>query len=255
MRISLFFLSLAIGSIALAHDVADACISFSTHGPDRYADGTVVLDGECYALVWSPDGVFSGFTAGGECTDPSDRLVLLAPVAKDGRCPEVLFQIPVALADELEGGVYAVYVLDTRVSSADGSVSARGTENGSVALINGYGVAGAAIGVKGKAGPSKAAESDGGGAHVAAAATLASGDCRQPKVKNLRVEGEWVYLTVENLKGYMRVHGGETLEVPGTTGVAVETSGDSVETVLVAPKKGSSGFYRVVRNAPPSDTN
>ena len=45
---------LAVASFAA---VDDTLISFSTPGPDKYADGTDVLAGECYALVWSKDGV------------------------------------------------------------------------------------------------------------------------------------------------------------------------------------------------------
>ena len=46
--------------------ITDYVATFSTPGPDRYADGTVVADGECYALVWSPKGsTFAGFSADG----------------------------------------------------------------------------------------------------------------------------------------------------------------------------------------------
>ena len=110
--LSLFF----VGS-AFANGVDDARVSFSTKGPDCYADGSVVMDGECYALIWSKDGNFNGFDANGECIDPEDKIVLLAPVAKNGRCPPVLFQIPAAEAENLKNGQYAVYLLDTRVSS------------------------------------------------------------------------------------------------------------------------------------------
>lgn len=35
--------------------ITDYVATFSTPGPDRYADGTVVADGECYALEALPD--------------------------------------------------------------------------------------------------------------------------------------------------------------------------------------------------------
>ena len=60
--LSTFFL--AIACVAGA-GTDDTLIAFSTKGPDRYADGTTVLDGECYALVWSIDGNFDGFSADG----------------------------------------------------------------------------------------------------------------------------------------------------------------------------------------------
>ena len=36
--------------------IEDKVLRFSTLGIDRYADGSAVVDGECYALVWSPKG-------------------------------------------------------------------------------------------------------------------------------------------------------------------------------------------------------
>ena len=54
----------------------DELITFSTNGSeqDRYADGQVVLDGECYALVWSQDGAFEGINADGTLVDSNDNV-------------------------------------------------------------------------------------------------------------------------------------------------------------------------------------
>ena len=41
-----------LSSFAYAGGLGDYLVRFSTHGPDRYSDGTLVGDGECYALVW-----------------------------------------------------------------------------------------------------------------------------------------------------------------------------------------------------------
>ena len=63
--------------------------TFSTQGPDRYADGTVVKDGESYALVWTKAGAtFAGITVTGEAAGDQDlnRVLCVAPLAKDGRC-------------------------------------------------------------------------------------------------------------------------------------------------------------------------
>jgi hypothetical protein len=98
MKKSMILLFFGLIGTVFANCVDDARLSFRTTGPDRYADGTVVLDGECYALVWSKDGDFDGFDANGDCVDPEDRIVLVAPLAKGGRCPPVLFQIPAAEA-------------------------------------------------------------------------------------------------------------------------------------------------------------
>ena len=97
-------------------NMADMMLRFSTPGTDRYADGTAVVDGECYALVWSPKGTaFSGFNADGTAVSSSDRVVLAAALAKDGKCRDSLFQVPAEEYKELEGGEWAVCLVDTRM--------------------------------------------------------------------------------------------------------------------------------------------
>ncbi|MBQ6329426.1 MAG: hypothetical protein IJI35_10465, partial [Kiritimatiellae bacterium] len=63
--------------------------------------------------MWSCDGVFVGFTADGAPIDPHDCVVNVGAVARGGRC-RAAFEVSASLADKLAGGVYAVYVLDTR---------------------------------------------------------------------------------------------------------------------------------------------
>lgn len=118
----------------------DALLHFSTPGPDKYADGTVVLDGECYALVWTATGAkFAGIKADGTTVAETDKLILVAPVAKGGRCPDLLFQISSATAKALEGkGAYGVYLLDTRVKNAGGGVRLAGIAGGTPTAVNGF---------------------------------------------------------------------------------------------------------------------
>ena len=242
-------LSLGITAVTFANSLGDARLSFSTKGPDRYADGSIVLDGECYALVWSQDGNFDGFSANGECIDPEDRIVLLAPVAKDGRCPPVLFQIPAAEAESLKNGQYAVYLLDTRVSSG-GETKAGGISGGRPALMNGYGEASAAIAVAGADAFKSASESSSKAeGQIASVLAAVPADCAQPRIKSMRIEGDNVFLTVENLKGFMRVSSGSDVSASDAATAAVETSGESGEVTLVTRKpNGSSGFFKVIRN-------
>lgn len=229
----------------------DVCISFCTKGPDRYADGSTVLDGECYALVWSKDGFFEGFTAGGQCIDTNDLTVLVAPVASRGCCPKVLFQIDAEMAAKLSDGRYAVYLLDTRVST-DGTVKPAGVNGVKPVLMNGYGEASGEIVLKtdltGFADIKEKAAVDGDASQVVSTVAAADGGCKQPKVKKIEVTGDKVYLTVENLDGFMRVQGGADVKAGETTGVAVKTGGTAEDTVLVMPKTGDSGFFRVIRS-------
>ena len=136
-----------VGAVGMAFAataaVDDALLSFSTVGPDKYADGTDVLPGECYALVWSADGQFEGIKADGTTIDPADKVVLVAPVAKQGAngtcCPAILYQVDKAFAESHASGQYAVYILDTRVKAADGTVAVGGVdENGALKVVNGY---------------------------------------------------------------------------------------------------------------------
>ena len=102
-------------SVGAYGSMQDKLARFSTPGPDRYADGLVVRDGECYALVWSPEGTtFSGFNADGTPVSASDRVVLAGELAQGGKCPETIFQIPANVYDELKGGEWAVCLVDTR---------------------------------------------------------------------------------------------------------------------------------------------
>ena len=114
----------------------DKLLRFSTVGPDRYADGSVVEDGECYALVWSPKGTtFAGFNADGTPVLPRDRVVLAASLAQNGRCRDSIFQIPADEYEELAGGEWAVCLVDTRMANG---VPA-GVENNMPLRVNRWG--------------------------------------------------------------------------------------------------------------------
>jgi hypothetical protein len=124
-RITLLHL-VAIAFFAVGQAVADynnLLFTFSTRGPDYYADGkTVVKDGEWYALVWSKEADTASF----------DEVILAAPLAKDGRCPYTFFQIDAADTARVKTtGYYSLRLLDTRDGagnpakpSADGRVPA-----------------------------------------------------------------------------------------------------------------------------------
>ena len=104
-----------LGSAFAYGSMQDGLARFSTLGPDRYADGSVVRDGECYALVWSPSGTtFAGFNADGTPVSSRDRVVLAGELAQGGRCRDAIFQIPAKEYEELKGGEWAVCLVDTR---------------------------------------------------------------------------------------------------------------------------------------------
>ena len=244
-----------IGVVGLAFAataaIDDALLAFSTIGPDKYSDGTTVLDGECYALVWTQNGAtFGGIAADGTAVAETDKIVLVAPVAKGGRCPNVLFQIDSATADALADGTYGVYLLDTRVV-ADGVTKPAGVKNGKPSLVNGYGLATEATKV-GKAtagGAMTAVEKETAGGQAVAAGAAAPKGVKQPKITSIKIEGDYVKLTVQNLPGFMRVSSGANVSADDTQGAAQATDGKSNEVILYAPKAaGGSGFFKVIRN-------
>ena len=123
----------AFGAFA---DAGNILISFSSAGPDVYADGkTVVADGEWYALVWSADGTFEGIGIDGKAVDPNDSVVMMAPLAKNGRCPYTIFQVDSKSVNFKADGTYAIYLLDTR--GVDGKASVRDEKSGLPKMLNG----------------------------------------------------------------------------------------------------------------------
>ena len=127
---------MAMGAFAAADDVL---ISFSTPGQDKYADGNPVLDGECYALVWTKGAQFGGINTDGTCVNAGDAIVLLAPLAKNGKCPPVVFEIDSAVYAEKKyaEGKFGVYLLDTRVKTEAGTALAP-IVDGKPQLVNSY---------------------------------------------------------------------------------------------------------------------
>lgn len=247
MRKTILFLTLLSGFSVFSAGSDDTVIAFSTVGPDRYADGTTVMDGECYALVWSGDGVFEGFTASGEPQDSADKVVIIAPVADGGRCPDINFQIDSEEVEKNESGVYAVYLLDTRVKAGD-TVRPSGSSAG-IDALNGYGaVTKRTVSIKAVSSGDFPVLGGEERPQVADQSAAAPKNLAQPKIKSFRLEGDYAYLKVENLSGYLRVQHGADVTASDGTGVAVAADGAGDDVILIAPKSGGSGFYKVVRN-------
>jgi len=108
-----------LSSLSLMAGTESASLmTFSTVGPDCYADGTEVLDGEYYALVWQTEAAGDvKFTMSGAVADCDDAVVLRAlPRAKGGKCRLTSFAIDSARLPKLSAtGMLKLYLLDTRV--------------------------------------------------------------------------------------------------------------------------------------------
>lgn len=218
-------------------DAANVLVSFSTPGPDKYVDGTTVADGERYALVWTKGEAFAGFTTAGEAVDENQLVVFKAPLAKGGRCPLTVFQIDSARAPV--GGVYSVYLLDTRGSKDQVVVTGS-------ALAKTY---------KASGGYSKAVTLDedktvdGAGAPVALAATAVGlvdkNGLAAPVIKGFKVEGAFVKITVANVfPGFAyEVKAGATPGNRETIASRVTAKGDN--TIELTVGKDDAKFFSI----------
>ena len=235
---------------ALALTAAEyATVSFQTTGPDKYADGTTVLDGECYALVWTTDGVFEGFNVDGSCVDPSDEVVVALPWAVGGAFPATIFNIK----DDTKyfaGGEFGLYLLDTR-KFVDGVAKLSGVDaEGKLVFVNSSSKVDVDIVVsKSGAAPKSAAAAT--GAVDGAVASALPADAPKPTIKGfefVKVNGaDFVKLTVGNTVNYANyaVQGGDTVSANGAVGTDTKVGGDDI--TLLYPKTGDANFFKVIR--------
>ena len=194
-------------SVCAFGSVQDKLARFSTPGPDRYSDGSIVRDGECYALVWSPTGTtFSGFNADGTPVSSNDCVVLAGALAQDGKCRDSIFQIPAAEYEALKGGEWAVCLVDTR--NLVGVPT--GTRNGKPLRVNRWGIVadGVTITDAASARPRLAAATPGGTRSSASAvrATNLSAvppNLMPPQITAIEVSDGEVWLAVDGTVPYL----------------------------------------------------
>lgn len=234
---------LAAAALPLLAGQDNMLATFSTKGPDYYADGTVVKDGECYALVWThTNAVFQGISVDGKAVGSQDenRVLCIAPLAKDGHCREVVVEVNKVLADLYAGsGTFSLHLLDTR-KAADG------TPGGVDAGVNGFGAAQEFTLSASEQFQSVTATN----AALVATATVLPASIPQPKIKSIEVKDGVVRLTVERTSKLVR-YGVSSGATPATLAAdpdfALTDGDDAGDIVIEAPAKGSSGFFSVGR--------
>lgn len=216
-------------------------VTFSTKGPDKYADGSTVMNGERYALVWTPAGAtFGGFCSDGSAVAPS-KVAFSKPLAKDGCCPQTKFEIDEACVQaNYPGGTWGVYLLDTRRFATDANGVIKAGEVASVGgdAVNGYGVVSAQM-----SGSLLGASTDGGLTSGLSSTIPESG--RNFRIKDIKVVDGQVRLSVADTKSCMRYkvrEGANPEELDAVGGERYGKDGEDLEIVL--PKgEGNSSFY------------
>ena len=237
-------------SAAAFAGVNNVLVTFSTVGPDTYADGTQVRDGECYALVWTPSGsTFQGINADGTAAGDS-KIAIAAPVAKDGKCPPVTFQIDENFAAaNYPGGTWGVYLLDTRKFAADADGVIINGEDGKPvvesvggAAVNGYGA------VKTLSGSQMVSASADASVN-AASASVAPAGAANLKINDIKFVGDNVYLYVTGSLSCLQ-YGLQAGDKPNELAPAdgnAQYGNDGGEMIIVTPKKPGAQFFKVNR--------
>ena len=241
--------------------IKDVALRFSVSGTDRYADGSSVPDGECYALVWSPKGKsFSGFNADGTAASQSDRVVLAGALAENGKCRDSVFQVPAEEYAELKSGNWAVCLVDTR--TADGVPA--GVGDGSRPLrVNRWGIVAGDVEVV--AAGSSARLSLASGVRRAAKAAPASGACADtpsavppalmpPRITAMEVSDGAVRLAVSDTVPYL-TYTVSSSPTPASGGFSCDRYADRVdgaanagaEIVIETDARGRSRFFKITR--------
>ena len=224
-------------------------ITFSTKGPDRYADGSVVRDGEHYALVWTPSGAaFGGIGADGEAVAPS-KIALSAPVATKGRCPQVKFELDETfVAKNYPGGTWGVYLLDTRryATDANGVVLKDADGKDVVAGVGGKAVNG--YGAVRTTGSSQFVSASAAGTVRSEKPGEIPEEGRNLRIRDIRLVGDNVHLYVSGTMSCLRygVRTGATpdaLAAPADGDTQYGNDGDDM--IIVTPKKDGARFFGV----------
>ena len=153
-------------------------LAISTPGPDSYADGTPVLVGERYLLVYVKQGAtFQGLYMDGTLVDPENNKIATKAFAEEGsKCAYTPIQYPAELFPE--GGSWVIVVLDTRMS--DGAIGG---------LVAGLG-AGVATGAASAGSTDLNAVNGGTAALSATAPTLALANTPAPEITAVQPKGD-----------------------------------------------------------------
>ncbi len=216
-------------------------VTFCTQGPDTYADGSKVRDGETYALVWTKDGAtFQGINADGTAVgeDVGDNKVALkAPVAKDGKCPFIKFEIDEEYAkDHFKGGTWGVYLLDTR--TFDSTPGADGKPVATDALgsaVNGYGAVATA---------STATQFVSANA-VATKADVAPADKGEVKIRDIKLIGDKVFIYVSGTVSSAAYAVAEGATPDALTTQKAEVGNTAGDMIIVRDQQPGGAFFKV----------
>lgn len=241
-KIAAFFSVLTLAGVAFGA-ANDTVISFSTPGIDSYADGSRVLPGESYALVWTAKGsTFGGLSADCQPISENDKLVMVAPLAKRGRCPVTVVEIDANDAKQYENGTFSLYLLDTRTKGANGVVALASYVNGLPQVVNSVGATDATkdfAAVDGVAGQINA------GAAVKLGAVGVYTQVDAPQITAIEIKGAQIRIRVKGMSdvaNYFVVPG----NAPGNFAPAMDATPDAEGFTFEKPEDQDATFFKVI---------
>ena len=221
----------ALATAAAFAGMNNLFITFSTPGPDKYADGATVLDNECYALVWTgADG---------------KQQTWKYQSAKGGRCTLCYLNIDEAEAGAYKDGTWHVYLLDTRDFAADASgktLAGVDKETGEAKLVNATAAIGDAFTATG--GMSTSASSS----TAVASSAYDLSNVPAPKVTGIEVVGANIVITVKDTVPFVKytlVSGDDVTEFSIPEGADSKNGAVDGEIKLMTPKKDGAQFFKV----------
>ena len=205
-------------------------LTFSVSGDEAYADGSALANGECYALVWSEDGVFEGINGDGTAKGAGDEVIYIGKIVKGA---DVAFQI----ADGFKsGGAFDIWILDTRVWENGAVKSVGKTAGGKVTVTHAVKATTAAVQVAG----SQSAPTAIGGIPGGAVINVPTAPANIPPLRftSISLDGDYVVMEAENTVpgvNYTTVAGGKEAGVTTATGSKI---------ILIRPKEGDSAIIK-----------
>ena len=231
--------------------VSDLAISFSTDGPDYYADGTAVQVGEKYLLVYVEEGAaaFAGINTDETLVDATNNTIVIESLAIEGsKCDFTVVEYP---PEMYQGGQFLIVLLDTRnaAGAVGGLVSQVGTSEVEAAASGDSTTPPNSISV--------AATTGGGGPALVADTYSKAPPAPAPVISRMEGVGGNVSLTIGNVIETARYEVQTTTDlssgqwvaadVEGCANLQVSAAGEiEVPATVKIPQSDKVRFFRVI---------
>jgi len=254
---------------ALSAGQEDPTVEFYSEGPDTYMDGSDVIDGEFYALVWVPDTAnVPEYSANGQLLSSDGCKVLTAGRwASEKGCGDkidigggirvrssISHSIKKSLFDTLKNGSFRLCLLDTRMADSKTLSQSVTTADGYPfpVMINGYVTTAKASGQAAVISTSVNIDTP---IKVTTVSTVPAG-VQQPVIVSMTMRAEGknrvMDIEVECTYEYLR-YTAAAGSTPGGIGSgdaegATAANGDQTKRIVITvPATEKSTFYRVIR--------